>query len=156
LKLLEDKIAGGLKLYKDFKRIIAPVDGSKASDRAINRAINLGKELGLPVVAIYVIDMNAFSGVLTPNRASTMWENILRDEGTKILEKIKKKGLEKNVNIQPVILEGTPDDEIIKEANKDDLVVMGSKGKSSIDRIFIGSISEKVLHHSDATVMIVR
>jgi nucleotide-binding universal stress UspA family protein len=143
-------------LYKDFKRIIAPVDGSKASDRAIDKAINLGKELGLPVVAIYVIDMNAFSGVLTPDQVSTMWKNVLRDEGTKILEKVKKQGLKKQVNIQPVILEGTPDDEIIKEANKDDLVVMGSKGHSTLDRILVGSASEKVLHHSNATVMIVR
>ncbi len=143
-------------MYKDFKRIIAPVEGSKASDRAIDKAINLGKELGLPVVAIYVIDMNAFSGVLTPDQVSTMWKNILRDEGAKILEQVKKRGLKKQVNIQPVILEGTPDDEIIKEANKDDLVVMGSKGKTAIDQIFIGSVSEQVLHHSDATVMIVR
>jgi nucleotide-binding universal stress UspA family protein len=143
-------------LTGNFKRIIVPVDGSESSKRAADKAMNLGKKLGLPVIAMYVIDMDAFSGIISPDQMVTMVKNILKKEGVGILEKMKKQALEKKVNLQPLLLEGIPDDEIIKEANKDDLIIMGSKGKSTVDRVFIGSVSEKVLHHSNATVMIIR
>ena len=140
----------------NFKRIIVPVDGSESSERAADKAMNLGKKLGLPVVAMYVIDMDAFSGIISPDELVTLLKNVLKKEGVGILEKMKKQALEKKVNLQPLLLEGIPDDEIIKEAKKDDLIIMGSKGKSTLDRVFIGSVSEKVLHHSNATVMIIR
>ncbi|MFW6121234.1 MAG: universal stress protein, partial [Petrotogales bacterium] len=60
------------------------------------------------------------------------------------------------VKVKKKLVEGIPDNEIIKLANKNDLIIMGSKGHSALDRILVGSVSEKVLHHSDATVMIVR
>lgn len=53
-------------------------------------------------------------------------------------------------------LDGLPSKEIINIAEKNDLIIMGIKGKSSIDRILIGSVSENVLHHSDSSVMIIR
>jgi nucleotide-binding universal stress UspA family protein len=65
-------------------------------------------------------------------------------------------GSDMGVKVKKELVEGTPDDEIIKLANKNDLIIMGCKGHSVFGRILIGSVSEKVLHHSDATVMIVR
>jgi nucleotide-binding universal stress UspA family protein len=61
-----------------------------------------------------------------------------------------------DIKVKTILIEGMPDDEIIKLANKNDLIIMGSKGHSSLDRILVGSVTEKVLHHSNATVMIVR
>jgi nucleotide-binding universal stress UspA family protein len=51
---------------------------------------------------------------------------------------------------------GTPFEEIIKSANKDDLIILGSKGHSNIERILVGGVSEKVLRHAKCSVMIVR
>lgn len=49
-----------------------------------------------------------------------------------------------------------PDNEIINEGKDNDLIVMGSKGRSAIGSVLVGSVSEKVLHHSKSNVMIVR
>jgi nucleotide-binding universal stress UspA family protein len=54
------------------------------------------------------------------------------------------------------MVEGFPAQEIIKEARKNDLIIMGSKGISALNRIFLGGVAEKVIHHSKSTVMIVR
>ena len=143
-------------MKENFKRIIAAVDGSKISKKVLEKALHLGKDLKVPVVAIYVIDMSVFSGGLAADQVSTMWRNLLRTEGERILDTIKKEEWEKKVKIQTKLVEGTAYEEIIKEASKDDLIIMGSKGKSAMDRIFIGSVSENVLHHSKASVMIVR
>ena len=151
-----ERVKRGMTLKENFTRIITAVDGSKISKKAFEKAIHIGKYLGIPVVAIYVIDMSVFSGELSADQVSTMWKNILKNEGEHILNTIKKEGLEKKVKLETKIVEGTAYEEIIKEARKDDLIIMGSKGKSAIDRVFIGSVSENVLHHSKASVMIVR
>ena len=60
------------------------------------------------------------------------------------------------LKITKKVIEGSPDEEIIKISKKHDLIVMGAKGISAIDRIFLGSVSEKVLHSATSSVLIVR
>jgi nucleotide-binding universal stress UspA family protein len=80
----------------------------------------------------------------------------MKKHGKSFLNEIKKLGKKEGVKIITKIVEGFPDQEIIKLAKKNDLIIMGSKGTSALDRIFLGRVSEKVIHHSPSTVMIVR
>ena len=56
------------------------------------------------------------------------------------------------------LLVGDPAEMIVKFAStaKCDLVVMGSHGRSSFQSLFLGSVSTKVLSHSQVPVTIVR
>ena len=54
------------------------------------------------------------------------------------------------------LVEGMPGDHIIKEAKKDDLIIMGCKGRTALSRILVGSVCEKVMHHSKSPVMMIR
>lgn len=139
-----------------FNRIILPVDGSDSSKKAVDKAIYFSERTNLPILSLYVIDMNIYSKTLTSDQVSEQWKSILSNEADSILSDIKKIGEEKGLDIKTQILEGAPSQEIIDESKENDLVIMGIKGKSAIDRILIGSVSENVLHHSAATVMIVR
>jgi nucleotide-binding universal stress UspA family protein len=80
----------------------------------------------------------------------------MKKQGESILDEIAKMGSDTGVYVEKRLVDGIPDDQIIKSADKNDLIILGSKGHSTLDRILIGSVSEKVLHHSNATVMIVR
>ncbi len=141
---------------KEFKKIVLAVDGSDASKKAAKKAFSLAKETDIDVSAIHVVHVPA-TAVPTPHTAY-MGDiaGSMKKHGESILNDIEKMGSDMGVKVKKELAEGTPDDEIIKFANKNDLIVMGSKGHSTIGRILIGSVSEKVLHHSDATVMIVR
>jgi len=52
-----------------------------------------------------------------------------------------------------IIVEGHPAEEIIKyaEENSIDLIVMGTLGKSGLDRFLLGSVADKVIRHSKNT-----
>jgi nucleotide-binding universal stress UspA family protein len=139
-----------------FDRIVLPVDGSDSSAKAVKKSLYLSKKTTIPIMAIYVIDMNIYSKTLTSDQVSEQWKSILSNEGNSILNEIKGQAENEGINIKTVILEGSPSEEIINESNKNDLIIMGIKGKSAIDRILIGSVSENVLHHSESTVMLVR
>lgn len=140
---------------KDFRRIIAPVDGSKSSKRAAKKAIDFAKDAGIELTALYVLhEPDAIYpefGKMYPDAVELM-----KKEGRSILEDIKKMGSERGIDVKTKLVVGIPDHEIIKEASSNDLIIMGCKGHSTFSRILIGSVCEKVLHHSSSNVMIIR
>ena len=152
-------------INKEFNRIILAVDGSRISKKATKKALSLSKKTGIEVTAINVINIPltpvppgriATSSVRTTFSYYPELIKTMEERGKSIINEIKEIASSMHTKLKTKILEGIPDDEIIKFANKNDLIIMGSKGHSTLDRILIGSVTEKVLHHSDATVMIVR
>jgi len=142
---------------REFGRIILPVDGSPEAKKAAKKAVFLAKHIGCSIVAIYVVETpllarySSGEDILTPDI-----RGLLKREGKMVLEEVEKMCKRNGVRVVKKLVEGVADEEIIKVARKRDLIVMGSKGKTALDRILIGSVSEKVLHHAPCTVMIVR
>jgi len=142
---------------KEIGRIILPTDGSEEANRAARKAIYIAKHVGVEVIALYVVDtpfLTRYSSgedILTPDILS-----LIKREGRIVLNKVEKMGKRAGVKITTKMVEGIPDEEIIKIARKNDLIVMGSKGKTALDRILLGSVSEKVVHYAPCPVMIVR
>ncbi len=139
-----------------FNRIIVPLDDSDAAKKALHHALTIAKEVELPLLSVYVIDLSIYAETMTSDQVSNQMRSILRNEGESVLNNAKKIGEDNGLVIQTRLLEGTPSEEIVKFTNKNDLIVMGSKGKSKLKQVFIGSVSENVLHHADCDVMIVR
>lgn len=148
-------VGGKRNQVENFKRIIAPVDGSAGSKRAAKKAIALAKETGVDVMAMYVVDDH---GPTYPEFVAWYPEMIksMKNYGFSILDEIKKMGSKVGVNVLTRLVEGHPDQEIIKEARKNDLIVMGCKGRSALSSILVGSVCEKVFHHASSPVMVVR
>ncbi len=140
---------------KEFNRIIVPVDGSDASKKAAEKAFSLADKTGLNVTLMHVVQVPG-SAIPSWNQPQPEWTVAVKEEGEKILDDLKKSAGDKDISVETKLVEGIPDDEIIKEAKEEDLIIMGGKGRSAVGRVLIGSVSEKVVHHSDATVMIVR
>lgn len=63
-----------------------------------------------------------------------------------------------NANVETVILEGQPQEAIVEYARRHevDLIVMGAKGHSPVDRIMLGSTSDYVATHAHCSVLVVR
>jgi nucleotide-binding universal stress UspA family protein len=145
-----------MKKFDYFNKIIIPVDGSEASIKAAKKAFYISRKTGIDAIVLHIVHVPT---IAIPATQTTYMEDIavsLIKHGKLILDEIEKIGRDFGLKVKKVLLEGLPDDEIIKFANENDLIVMGSKGHNTFSRILIGSVSEKVLHHSNAAVMIVR
>lgn len=139
-----------------FKRIIVPIDGSELSKKAAKVGCYLAKETNKTCILLHVNEIPATA--LYPGEA-TYASNLskrLKEEGKSILNDAKKVFSDKEIPVQTKLVEGIAYEEIINFVNSDDIIIMGGKGHSAVERIFIGSVSEKVLHHSDSSVMIIR
>ncbi|MEN6379538.1 MAG: universal stress protein [Methanofastidiosum sp.] len=151
-------------MEKEFKRIITPVDGSESSKRSAKKAIYLAKKMDVELITLYVVHVpiSAYVGppyspvIYTDNTEIKEIRKKMKKEGALVLDEIEEMASKVGLTITKKILEGSPDEEIIRISKKDDLIVMGAKGISAIDRIFLGSVSEKVLHNSSSSVMVVR
>jgi nucleotide-binding universal stress UspA family protein len=140
---------------KDFQRIILPVDGSDGSARAVKKALSLAKDTGVDIRALYVMEFPYVASVDMSFSYPDIIE-IIKKRGNEVLDKVKKQGSKLGVRVKTILVEGIPDDQIIKEAKKEDLIVMGCKGRTALSRILVGSVCEKVLHHSKSPVMVIR
>jgi len=140
----------------DFHRIIAPVDGSSYAIKAVKKAISLAKLNRVEIVALYVIDTPRLTKTIPYDDVSLPWEAILTKQGKEVLANVEKIGKKAGVKVMKKLVEGVPEEVIIKEAKKNDLIVMGCKGMTGLNRILLGNVCEKVSHHAASPVLIVR
>jgi nucleotide-binding universal stress UspA family protein len=140
-----------------YRNIVIATDGSENSQRAISCGIEIAKLSGATVHALYVVD--------TPSIISETWtagkevvHELIISEGKKILSRVKKITEDSGVEVKEVLLEGHPSEEIINfaENNNMDLIVMGTLGKTGIEKFLMGSVAENVVRNSKIPVMVVR
>lgn len=144
-----------------YGKVIVPTDGSDLSLEGLKEGLKAAKDYDIPAVAIYVVSPDAMSGV-TAHRYEDVGKetiDILREhrkeEGKKVLDKVKKIAYDLDVELQTEIREGEPYEGITDLANENDIIYMSSHGRSGISSIFIGSTTDRVIKHTKATVAVV-
>ncbi|ABR55842.1 universal stress protein [Methanococcus aeolicus] len=140
-----------------YEKILVPTDSSAVSLEAANQALEIAKAMNSKVHAVYVVDIVPFVGLPTEGLWESMKE-ILEEEGMEALQKIEKMAKEMGVNMTSKVLEGSPSNEIVKyaENEKIDLIVIGTTGKSGLDKILLGSVAEKVSKKAHCPVLLVK
>jgi nucleotide-binding universal stress UspA family protein len=66
--------------------------------------------------------------------------------------------LDGKISVQHVLLEGEPATEIVHYARDAgiDLIVMGTHGRTGLDRLLMGSVAEKVMREAPCSVLVVK
>lgn len=141
----------------EFKKIFVATDGSEQNRRAIEYSIELAKIAGGKIFVGYVVDTAAFASI--PMDAG--WEmmyGLLKTEASDAVQKVEQLAKQADVEVETVILEGHPSNEIIEFAQKNgmDVIVVGTLGKSGLDRFLLGSVAEKVTRNSPVPVLVVK
>ncbi len=150
-----------------YRTILVPYDGSKPSDDALDRAIELASSIGSRIVLVYVVEevsfpLSKYSLRLPSNK--TVKENlerlykVMEKDGLDVLEKKKQQCESAGVPAKVLVLRGRPAEQIMScvEQEKADLVVMGSTGLSGISKLkTLGSVSRKLSERLSCPVIIV-
>jgi nucleotide-binding universal stress UspA family protein len=142
-----------------FKKIMVATDGSEAVKRAVDTAIEIAKLSGAKLYAVHVISMGFFSMTLpTDEEWNKAYQEQLMTEGKEATAYVENAGRIANVEVESVVLRGSPAEEIIGFAERSniDLIVMGTLGRTGITRFLIGSVAERVVRHSKRSVLVIR
>ena len=147
-----------------FKHILLPTDGSKLSDRAVQRGIELAEVLGARVTSVHVIPefrMMADESFALPTSADLKkrYDRESKARAEKMLAKIDARAAQAGVKHSGVaVTADVPYEQIIETARKCkcDLIVMASHGRRGLSGLLLGSETSKVLTHSKIPVLVVR
>jgi nucleotide-binding universal stress UspA family protein len=142
-----------------FRKIMVATDGSELVKRAVHTAIEIARLSEAKLYAVHVISLegNSIFHSRDEEQKKALREQ-LTTEGKKATAYVESIGRTANVEVESIILEGNPANEIIDFAEKIDidLIVMGTQGKTGIQRFLVGSVSENVVRHSKRAVLVVR
>lgn len=148
-----------------FKKIMIATDGSECSKKAVNKGIEFAQLSGGTVYAVYVVT-TAYISTLDGSYFSSIdmypyWKAIheaLNKQGHQAVDYVKELGDKMSINVKSIILEGNPSEELIQYAEKEnmDIVIMGTVGRTGLDRMILGSVAGNVVRHSKVPVMVVR
>ncbi|MDD5502863.1 MAG: universal stress protein [Candidatus Thermoplasmatota archaeon] len=138
-----------------YKRILVPTDGSENAKAAARQGIELAQLMGAPVVAIYVIDTSVYASI-PPDALILDISSILKKDAKAALDSVAKEAKKKKVKVETIMREGSPSKEIVDFALPGDLIVMGTKGRTGLARLFLGSVAENVVHHARCPVLVIR
>ena len=138
------------------KKILVPLDGSKNSLRGLDMAIHLARQSQGTITALSV---KTVPGVYALHPLGFLDFNSMK-EVKKILADAKLRAAKKGIQLTGKAISGDPGYDITRFANnsknKIDLVVVGARGRGSAKEIFLGSVSNYVLHKSKKPVLVVK
>ena len=134
------------------KNILLATDGSPSCETAVDRAIELAKDQSASLTAVSVVYTNDEYIALAPG--------IVEDLIGKAKEKlatIQQKGKEAGIEINTVIKEGEAYEAIntLAQNSNVDLIVMGSHGKKGLQRLLMGSVTERTIGYAACPVLVV-
>ena len=143
-----------------FKHILVPVDGSPTSMLAVSKAGELAKAFGSQVTALYVIDPYPFTGVGADLAyGQSQYLSAATAEANTALDAVKRSMEAIGVSVDAVLGEGHAVHEGIVRALENtgaDLVVMGSHGRRGLEKLMLGSVTQRVLASVHVPVLVVR
>ncbi len=138
------------------KKILVPLDGSKNSIRGLDMAIHIARQSHGTITALTV---KSVPGIYALHPMGFLDFNKMT-EVKKLLSAAKVRAAKKGIQLTTKALAGDPGYDIARFANNKkngiDLVVIGARGRSSAKEMFLGSVSNYVLHKSKKPVLIVK
>lgn len=150
-----------------LKTLVVATDGSEVGERALADAIDLAGKLDADLHVVHVIQAGLYPSLFMDNIISpgipadpaqqAVYE-MLEREAEEILARAADRAAAAGVRITTHRQFGDPGSEIVALAGEADadLIIVGSRGKSGIDRFFLGSVSSFVVEHSPVATLVIR
>lgn len=136
-----------------YEEILFPTDGSDAADAAFEHAVSLTNAYDARLHVFYVVDMT-YSGV---GASGSNTVATLRETGESVLEEYEARAEAEGIDFITRLAEGDPYREILAYSDDGiDAIVMGTRGRSGIDKYLLGSVTEKVVRTAEPPVFTVR
>ena len=147
-----------------IKKVLAAVDGSEHSLKAVDYAIDIALKYDCEMYLVHVVDRVEIPDEIIKFANVEKIEDppeylVLNEIGNRILKKAEETAKEKGVQeVRAIIQEGDPADKITTFARDNDIdwIFLGSRGLGGVKGLLMGSVSNKVCHLTDSTCITVK
>ncbi len=139
-----------------MQKILVAHDGSKSSDKALKKAVELAVNSNASLTVLSVVPELYLTELSEEDRNKIA--KTLEEETRQAMEKIRKSLSSKSIELKTVIRQGDPAEKILETAQKMkvELIVTGSHGRHGAKKFLLGSVSSKVIEYSRCPVLVVK
>lgn len=139
-----------------IKKILSAHDGSKTSDKALKKAVELAVSLNASLTVLSVIPELYLTELSDLDRQRIM--TAMTEETRAAMERIRVSLAAKPVETKTIMRQGLPAEKILETAQKMkvDLLVVGSHGRHGARKFLLGSVSSKVVDYATCPVLVVK
>jgi nucleotide-binding universal stress UspA family protein len=135
---------------------LVPLDFSRGSERALDVALAMARERNKKVVALHVVPAEL---IYPPTGGRFEFFRLLEREARDNFKKLAKRKKLKPEDCRFLVARGTDyADVIARQAKKmrAAMIIMGSHGRTGLQRLLLGSVAERTLRYADCPVLIVK
>jgi nucleotide-binding universal stress UspA family protein len=146
--------------YPKYKKVLFCTDFSENADYAFEFAYGIAKRDKGILYILHVIPYNPHQAYvesfITTEDLKKIQTAVEEDTANNYKERYEKE-IEEGISYEFVTKTGREDEEILTFAKQEnvDIIVMGTHGRTGIEHVFFGSVSEKVLRHSPFPVFVI-
>ena len=163
-----------------YESILFPTDGSEAADTALDHAVDHARQYDATLHVLFVaqddlgpsgliheartdVEQSDMVGEHDETQSSGMTNEdtermgIIAEHGEAVVSEVAD-AVDDHVPVETAVLTGAPYERILDYADEAsaDLLVMGTHGRTGVDRYLLGSVTEKVVRTADIPVLTVR
>ena len=149
-----------------IKRILMPIDGSEFGMKAYEYALEIAKSYDAEIVVLNVQPKHVPSSVelAYDNQGIYQSKTVEKDDanheikGEEIVKKAMEYFLDREVKASARVVLGDPAEGILEISKNEnfDLTIMCTQGMGFTKRFIMGSVTDKVVHHSSIPVFVIR
>ena len=144
-----------------YKMILLPTDGSALSEKIAPTALDFARLTGGKIVALYVVQPYPFPTVTDGGVGfdPEVYEQQMNEAARLHLDKIGDLARAANIPFEGIIARSpSPYEEIVETAARlnCDIILMASHGRKGLNKLFLGSETQKVLAHTTLPVLVLR
>jgi len=144
-----------------MKKILIATDGSDTSKRAVLVGIDMARRADGSIIAIYVVDVSRISHLPGYAMIPGIKEKIIglmEEEGKQATGFAEDRAREANVPCHKIISQGNPSQELLRLSRdlEADLLILGSRGRTGVEKYILGSVAEKVVLQSEVPVLLIK
>jgi nucleotide-binding universal stress UspA family protein len=141
------------------ERILFPTDFSEGSSLALRSAVDMAKMYNAKLHIVHVVyDFAKVTGSHVPHISADELYKEMNSWAQKEIDRCCLEETRDLPNVEKTVIEGIPYEELIKFAEKEqiDLIVIGTYGRSGLERFIFGSTAERVVRKAPCAVLTVR
>ena len=139
-----------------YDSILIATDGSETSNLAVRKGLDIARINVSKVTAIFVFDTEYYASATGNVPSSEDIKSLSNKVSKDAIDYVLREATERDIEVVPKIVVGHPAEAIVDESVNHSLVVCGSVGRTSVSRVLLGSVAERVARMAACPVLICR
>lgn len=155
-RVASTQCGGGVTLSERAPRLLLATDGSQGSAVAADYAFALARSWGASLTVMKVLEFQP--GLDPENPVNQLYLTELMKQATSELVSLKARAVDRGISAHTRIATGIPSEEVLSVATGEDpdLIVVGTRGKTGLAHVLLGSTAERIIRRASCPVLAVR